>query len=273
MTVDNTFTIKKLQSLEHFFVTFSQITKMPYAECDPETFDDQIYLFTEEEKAKEFAKSYVEKNIPLLTVKVLRKQMANFFLGLYAEGVNMLVYYDGVTTNRLEIEKVFPKPNEEKIAKEPLPMLNPSLQLTVIYFLQELRRPNQSKDDMERNRRLREMEEEMLVNLTRSNFIMAIDISQVKGEFDPKHPGPDIRIPYIKNQKEEIFQPIYSDIGEFRKFQRDPNAKIRLASISFGQLLPYLMKNAKGFVLNPADVNLLLSREQLERIMGMNENE
>ncbi|MDY2937309.1 MAG: SseB family protein [Fusicatenibacter sp.] len=270
MTVDNTFTIKKLQSLEHFFVTFSQITKMPYVECDPETYDDQIYLFTEEENAKEFAKSYVEKNIPLLTVKVLQNQMANFFLGLYAEGVNMLIYHDGVATNRLDLEKVFPKPNEEKIAKEPLPMLNPGLQLTVIYFLQELRRPNQSKDDVERSRKLREMEEEMLVNLTRSKFIMAIDVSQVKGEFDPKHPGPDIRIPYIKNQKEEIFQPIYSDIGEFRKFQRDPNAKIRLAAVSFGQLLPYLMKNAKGFVLNPADVNLVLSREQLERIIGVN---
>ena len=43
-------------------------------------------MFTEEEAAKEFAKSYVEKNTPLLTVKVLRKQMPNFYMGLYAEG-------------------------------------------------------------------------------------------------------------------------------------------------------------------------------------------
>ena len=68
-----------------FMVTFSQITKLPYVECDPETFDDQVYMFTEEEAAKEFAKSYVEKNTPLLTVKVLRKQMPNFYMGLYAE--------------------------------------------------------------------------------------------------------------------------------------------------------------------------------------------
>lgn len=38
-------------------------------------------MFTEEEAAKEFAKSYVEKNTPLLTVKVLRKQMPNFYMG------------------------------------------------------------------------------------------------------------------------------------------------------------------------------------------------
>ena len=78
MTVDNSFTMKKFQSMEIIYVTFSQITKLPYVECDSETFDDQVYMFTEEEAAKEFAKSYVEKNTPLLTVKVLRKQMPNF---------------------------------------------------------------------------------------------------------------------------------------------------------------------------------------------------
>ena len=80
MTVDNSFTMKKFQSMEIIYVTFSQITKLPYVECDPETFDDQVYMFTEEEAAKEFAKSYVEKNTPLLTVKVLRKQMPNFYM-------------------------------------------------------------------------------------------------------------------------------------------------------------------------------------------------
>ena len=95
MTVDNSFTMKKFQSMEIIYVTFSQITKLPYVECDPETFDDQVYMFTEEEAAKEFAKSYVEKNTPLLTVKVLRKQMPNFYMGLYAEGVNMVIFREG----------------------------------------------------------------------------------------------------------------------------------------------------------------------------------
>ena len=53
MTVDNSFTMKKFQSMEIIYVTFSQITKLPYVECDPETFDDQVYMFTEEEAAKE----------------------------------------------------------------------------------------------------------------------------------------------------------------------------------------------------------------------------
>ena len=86
----------------------------------------------------------------------------------------------------------------------------------------------------------------------------------VQGEFDPANPGPDVRIPYIKNQNEEIFQPLFSDIGEFQKFRPDPQAKLRLAAIPFQHLLPYLMKQAKGFVINPSGFNLLLTREQLQ---------
>lgn len=268
MTVDNSFTMKKFQSMEIIYVTFSQITKLPYVECDPETFDDQVYMFTEEEVAKEFAKSYVEKNTPLLTVKVLRKQMPNFYMGLYAEGVNMVIFHEGDQTRRIELEQIFPKPDMEKMNKQHLPVLNPGVQLTVVYFLQELRKPNQRRDDAERMQHLRELEEEMLVNLMRSKFILAIDISQVQGEFDPANPGPDVRIPYIKNQNEEIFQPLFSDIGEFQKFRPDPQAKLRLAAIPFQHLLPYLMKQAKGFVINPSGFNLLLTREQLQRIMG-----
>ena len=225
-------------------------------------------MFTEEEAAKEFAKSYVEKNTPLLTVKVLRKQMPNFYMGLYAEGVNMVIFHEGDQTRRIELEQIFPKPDMEKMNKQHLPVLNPGVQLTVVYFLQELRKPNQRRDDAERMQHLRELEEEMLVNLMRSKFILAIDISQVQGEFDPANPGLDVRIPYIKNQNEEIFQPLFSDIGEFQKFRPDPQAKLRLAAIPFQHLLPYLMKQAKGFVINPSGFNLLLTREQLQRIMG-----
>ena len=36
--------------------------------------------------------------------------------------------------------------------------------------------------------------------------------------------------------------------------------------VSFEKLLPSLMEQAKGFVLNPGGVNLILTREQLTAI-------
>ena len=56
MSVDYRLMIKNLQEMETLFVAFSQTTRMPYVECDEETFDDQVYLFAEEEEAKSWAK-------------------------------------------------------------------------------------------------------------------------------------------------------------------------------------------------------------------------
>ena len=38
-------TIKKLVGVENLFVVLSKRTALPFVECDPETFDDQILVF------------------------------------------------------------------------------------------------------------------------------------------------------------------------------------------------------------------------------------
>ena len=58
MTVDNRFLIKKFEHFEHIFVLFSQTTRLPFIECDEETFDDQVYVFTDEERIKEAGQKY-----------------------------------------------------------------------------------------------------------------------------------------------------------------------------------------------------------------------
>lgn len=265
MAIDYTFMAKRIQNLEVAYVLFAVSTKQPFIECDPEDFDDQVYLFAEEEAAKEAAKAYGEKQMPLAVVKVGKKQMPMFFTSLPLLGVNMLVFHDGAGTSHVPVDQIVkldPKVNEKK----DIPFINASLQLTVIYFNQELRRPNQKKDDKERMKRLQELEEEMIANLVRSRFILAIDVTNVQGEFDPKKPNPGIQIPYVKTPNGDIFQPIFSDVWEFQKFQKNPNAKLRMAAVPFKGLLPALVNQAKGFVLNPNGVNLILSREQLAAI-------
>ena len=42
MTVDKVFIIKKLQNLEEMFVVYSSVTRMPFATCDEETYNDQV---------------------------------------------------------------------------------------------------------------------------------------------------------------------------------------------------------------------------------------
>ena len=64
MAIDYTLTVKKIHSLEKIYVLFSASTRMPFVECDPEEFDDQIYIFANEELATAAAKAYAEKQMP-----------------------------------------------------------------------------------------------------------------------------------------------------------------------------------------------------------------
>ena len=189
--------------------------------------------------------------------------MLMFYTSLYLVGVNRLVFQGGAGTAYLPIEQVvtIKKPAGPD---DGLPRENATLQLTMIYFLQELRRPGQSAEDIERRKKLQEMEQEMIMNLIRSRYIMAVDISKVEGEFDPKKPGQNIQIPYLKNQQGEIMQPLFSDVWEFQKFSKNYASKLRLGMVPFKGLLGALIKDARGYVLNPAGVNLAILREKLE---------
>ena len=112
MAVDYRLVIKELQGLENFYVFFAQTTRMPYVECDQETFDDQVYLFKEEEEAKKWAEEYKEKQIPLTTVKVGKEQMLMFYTSLYLVGVNRLVFRNGAGAAYLSYNIVFFKNGE-----------------------------------------------------------------------------------------------------------------------------------------------------------------
>ena len=39
--------IKKMQEKQHLYVPFCQATHLPFVICDPESFNDQVHMFTE----------------------------------------------------------------------------------------------------------------------------------------------------------------------------------------------------------------------------------
>ena len=258
MAVDNTFVIKKIQKSECLYTVFSPLTKMPYIECDEETFDDQVYVFSTEEGVKEFVKEKNEKKIPLQPFKIPNEQIRGFLTSLFAIAANMVVYTDEAGVSRVELDQLAPKPDMEKLAKEKIPVLNPTLTLTVLYFIQELRRPVQH-DPV----KLRDMEEEMVADLIRSRFILALEDSEKKEDGTP-----NLRIPFLKTQEGDKYQPIFSDFAEFRKYVGVNVKKYRVSNLAFADLLKFLQKDTKGYVVNPAGFSLVLTREQLTRVMN-----
>ena len=76
------------------FALISLCTREPYVVCDEETFDDEVFLFLDEEEAKKEAAKLAEEKVPVTVAKINGKDMLVLFTGLYTLGVNALVVTD-----------------------------------------------------------------------------------------------------------------------------------------------------------------------------------
>ena len=161
---------------------------------------------------------------------------------------------DGMMARRDDLEQFAKQHDLSKIPEEHRPLLNPTLELSGIYFMQELRRPVEK----EQHGNLRELEEELLVNMRKSQYLVAMEVN----EENPKQ----IRIPYLKNKNEEILQPVFTDVMELEKFTK--GRKLRIAKVPLNKLPELMIQQAKAYVVNPMGFNLVLTKEQLEKIIG-----
>lgn len=246
--------IKELQNRETVFVAYSQATKLPYVKCDEETYNDQAWIFSTEEGIKEFGKKMIEDKILLMGMRFSKKDYPRLYGTFYAIGVNTVMWVDGEEQVEIDLPDIAKQHDLSKIPEEHRPLLNPTLELSGIYFMQELRRPVEK----EQHGNLRELEEELLVNMRKSQYLVAMEVN----EEDPKQ----IRIPYLKNKNEEILQPVFTDVMELEKFTK--GRKLRIAKVPLNKLPELMIQQAKAYVVNPMGFNLVLTKEQLEKIIG-----
>ena len=86
--------IKTIPNVEKFYAIFSNFTRMPYVECDEETFSDTAIVFTDEEKAKEFTQAYNVIKKSLTVVPVEQKSCMHFFASLISDGFDIISFRD-----------------------------------------------------------------------------------------------------------------------------------------------------------------------------------
>ena len=248
--------VKELQARETVFVAYSQATKLPYVTCGEETYNDQVWFFAEEETLKEYGKKKLEDKILLMGMRYEKKDFPRMYGLLFSIGVNSVIWNNGADEIEIDLEKIVRKPDLSQMEPAKRPLINPTLQLSGIYFMQELRRPIKKE---ERTVNLREMEEELIVNLKKSEFLVAMAT-------DPEDPT-KVNIPYLKNKQGDILQPAFTDVMEFDKFAR--GKKLRAAKVPFAKLPGLIINQAKAFVINPMGFNLILDRVQLGKILGV----
>lgn len=250
--------ILKIQKLEPMYVAFSQGTKHPFVICDEESYNDQIWTFENEEQAKEFVKQKFEETKDMLIyVKVPNNQLLLFFSNQYLLGVNEVVFVEKTRQTKIPLEQIVVKPDYSKLPPQKRPLLNPQMQLTGIYFMQELykRKPNNEKPQ------LRELEEEMAANLVRSRFLIASEKIDKNGPADAKN----LRIPYVKNKEDKTFLPLFTDPQEFSRFNTEK--KFHAGVLEFTNVEKVVGANAEGIVVNPYSLNIVILKEKLPSLL------
>ncbi|MCD7818766.1 MAG: SseB family protein, partial [Lachnospiraceae bacterium] len=133
MAVDKKFLIRSIQKKESLIAAYCVFTNMPFVICDPETFNDQVWLFDTEAQLQEFAKPYTEKKIALKGIKYPQKNLLGFFATLFSTGINELVFVSESGKQTLGLEELVKRPDYSKLPKEQQPIFNPQLQLTGLY--------------------------------------------------------------------------------------------------------------------------------------------
>lgn len=222
-----------------FFIMMSLCTKLPYIVCDEETYDDEVLIyFTEDEVKAEFERLN-SLNIPVNVTKLTTKQIMFFFTSLFTMGVNaMLLHLNGETTI-VQLTDIVKKKEKEEMPEGSEWVENPELHLTALYLAQTLRTP--AKEDI--TEKVRELQEELTDCFRKGKFIFSME-KEGQG------------IPLVKLKDEKTYLPVFSDVMEFQRFNKDN--KFRPVVVEGVNLPKVLPQQAQGVVLNIVSVALPL---------------
>lgn len=247
MAVDKTFLMKSIQKKEEMIVAYCAFTNMPFVVCDPESFNDQVWIFDTEAQLQEFAKPYTEKKILLKGIKYPNARFLSFFTMLFTIGINELVFVGENGKETIELDELVRRPDFSKLPKEQQPIMNPELQLTGLYFMQEAARPIPNEE-----KQVADLEEELAANLFKARYIIPIELLEGPETDIEKLKEKKYRLPILKNKNGDVLQPLFTDPNELAKFNREN--KFKALAMPFANLSKLLIKDSKGFLLNPRSI-------------------
>lgn len=231
--------LERLRTAPELFALMSVCTKEPYVICDPETFDDETELFFDEEDAKKEAERLAGEKIPVTVIKLENSQMLPFYTSLYTMGINALLVCEEDEKTMVQLTDFVRRKKNEEIPEGKVWVENPALHLTALYFLQEARR----KPAQEMSEETKGMQEELLAHFTQGRYIFPIR-KDGKG------------VPLARLGNGDTYQPIFTDILEFQKFNKDD--QLKGVVVDAAKIPQVLSSEAKGVLLNLMGINLPL---------------
>lgn len=251
--------LKTIPEIKKMTIVFSQITKMPMVFCHEETMDDYIYAYLDEQDALEQVKRLNAEKKPAAAVSCKDKEVLRFLAELRVTGVNAVCFVqagaDGGEAHFLQLTDFLKFPDMESIPPEKRPVENPTLFISMLYFLQELRRPV----EREEKQNIQELEEETSANLSRARLLLPFQ-EMKEGEGAVKR-----GVMFLKNEKGEVLFPLFTDGVELRKFMKDKPCGVTVVNMEMVADL-FQKGDATGIVVNPAGAQLSLNKKGIEML-------
>lgn len=232
-----------MRTSEQLFAIMSLCTKLPYVRCDEETYDDEILLFSDENEAKEEAEKLQKSKNPVGIAKIENKNLLGFYSSLFALGVNALRFKmpeeEAVIVQLTELVK---RPEDGKLPSGKPRIENPAFHLTAIYFMQILRSGQEKQEE------LQELNEELAAHFQEGSYLLAV--------------GDNNQVPVLKQKDGKSYQPIFTDLQEFAKFNQ--GNKLHAFAVNPAKLPELLSKEVSGVAVNPLGVNVILQINKKE---------
>lgn len=240
--LDKLTVMTQMKGSECMFLIFSAATRSPFVFCDPETFDDEVFLFLNEEDCRaKCLKLQAQKEL-IQMVRLEQSQYLMFYSSLFMMGVNALVVTLGDESVVFQLEEIVRRGEQTERKDGTVWVENPQLVLTAMYLMQEVRK-NGGRMTKDNQASL----EEIVANFSKGKIIQPMRRENKS-------------IPLLKLPGGEQYQPIFTDIMEFQKFNRENQfAPLVIDAIKMPTLL---MKEAVGVIINPLGVNMPLKIEK-----------
>lgn len=245
--LDKKQTILRLQREKQIYIILSKCTRAPFVLCDQETYDDEIFVYFEEDAAKAKEELLQQDGNPVAVVTIPNKNFLAFYAGLFPMGINAIVI-DGNTENEItiQLEELVRKPDDSKLKEGQVRVENPALHLTGLYFMQELRKEKRT----ELTEELKEMQQELLSHYAEGTYVIAIH-------------GENSGVVLLKNPQGIPALPLFTDIQEFQKFQMaNTKETLKPGIVKAENIANLLPPDASAVVLNPFGINVPLNVER-----------
>lgn len=232
--------MRKIRTGEELYAVMSLCTRMPFVYCNPETFDDEVFIYFNKEEANKGARWLLDEKNPIQLARIDKKSRLAFFTSLLPMGVNAVSVDKGLPgETEFQLDQLIRRQEEGQMPEGQIRIENPELHLTSLYFAQGLRK--ETGLDGELTEELKELNEELAAHFCRGKYIIAVE--EGKG--------------IVLLQKDGTFyQPVFTDIREFQKFNQEK--KYGAAVIEYEKIKEILTPETEGVAVNPFGANILL---------------